>query len=144
MMAQSARQGFSGVSLHWILFMSLLALVLLIAELHQNTGPTVCLRASVELCPDLLKADIRIRKHTSPSVVMGICGDERSNACAIRWARWQRVTCEVHVLLPEDPSVLRHELNHCRGWEHQGDSKEAYEQPWIPNLRLVRTRGGLD
>ena len=143
-MAQSARQGFSGVSPHWILFMSLLALVMLIAELHQNTGPTVCLRASVELCPDLLKADIRIRKHTSPSVVMGICGDERSYACAIRRARWQRVTCEVHVLLPEDPSVLRHELNHCRGWEHQGDSKEAYEQPWIPNLRLVRTRGGLD
>ena len=143
-MAQSAVTCFRGVYLYWVSLLSVLTLVLLLAGLHQSTRPEVCVRASYDLCPDLLRAEIRINKHVSRSVVMSICGDERSNACAIRRARWQRATCEVHVLLPEDPSVLRHELNHCRGWEHQGDSHEAYQRPWIPNWGLVRIRGDLN
>lgn len=140
-MSQSYRQPSPWVNPYWILFVSGLFLVLLAAAAHQNSRSEVCFRASHELCPDLLKAKIQINRHASRSMVASLCGDQRSNACAIRRARWQQVTCDVHVLSPEDPSVLQHELNHCRGWEHQGDTQEAYEQPWVPNWRLMQARG---
>ncbi|MDG1065188.1 MAG: hypothetical protein P8O91_03135 [Luminiphilus sp.] len=143
-MRQSASQHSIRVKPKWVLFLGGLSLVLLLAGLCQKSSSEFCVGGGHELCPDLLGATIRIKRYALPSMVAHICGDRRSNACAIRKARWQRVTCEVHVLTPEAPGVLQHELNHCRGWEHQGDSQEAYGQPWVPNWRLVHARGGID
>ena len=143
-MQQSADQQPMRVHPYWVLFLGGLTLVLLFAGLYDKSSSEVCVSGGYELCPDLLNATIKIKKHDLPSMVAQICGDARSNACAIRRARWQRVVCEVHVLTPEVPGVLIHELNHCRGWEHQGDSQAAYGQPWVPNWRLVHARGHID
>lgn len=133
----------SWVSPNWVIFFSGLSLVLLLIGLSHKPSSEICVAAGNELCPDLLKANIRITQYASQRAITSVCGDNRSNACAIRRARWQRVTCEVHVLTPVDSDVLQHEMNHCRGWEHQGDSPAAYAQPWVPNWRLVKARGSV-
>ena len=131
------------VNPYWVIFLSSLSLVLLLTSLSQKSSSEICVTEAYELWPDLLKAKIRITQYASQSTITSVCGDNRSNACAIRRARWQRVTCEVYVLMPVDSGVLQHEMNHCRGWEHRGDSPAEYAQPWVPNWRLVKARGSF-
>lgn len=127
----------------WLLL--LLGLLLVTAMALFSPDPTLrgCLHANQRKCPDLLRAQIRFRRHDSKATLTPICGSPRSNACAIRQAHWQRVVCEVHLLDAVGEEVIEHELNHCRGWEHGEDTPESYLQPWTPNWRLIRSRGAL-
>ena len=127
----------------WAGLFAVLLLILLVAQFKQQPLPQVCLQADRHPCPDLLQAEIHIRYHDSKAAVTSICGDERSNACALRRARWHQAVCDIHLLKPASEALLNHELNHCRGWEHRGDSPEAYARPWELNERLVRARGRL-
>lgn len=102
---------------------------------------TLCPNAHQEECPDLLQANIRIRWHDAAADLSAVCGNSRSTACALRTATWQQVTCDIHARRGIDESVMRHELNHCRGWDHRGDTVNDYRAAWRPNATLLRYAG---
>jgi len=137
----------SGVRIFPPMFWAVLLLVLAVVALMAVFAPAPplrgCLNADQRACPDLLEAQVRYRRHASRATLTPVCGSPRSNACALRRAHWQHVVCEIHLLNSVGDRVLNHELNHCRGWEHAGDTPEAYARPWIPNWRLIRSRGAL-
>ena len=125
----------------WLVLFGILSAVLLAAWVGQPPRLKVCFHADRLPCPDLLRAEVRLRYHDSRATLTPFCTDGRSNGCALRRARWNKAVCEVHLLLPASEALLNHEMNHCRGWEHGGDTRAAYAQPWTPNWRLVRSRG---
>ena len=125
----------------WLLFLAVLLVVLAWAWDQQPVMPEACHDAHRLPCPDLLGADVRIRYHDSKATLTPLCGDVRSTGCALRSVRWREAVCDVHLLQPASELLLLHEMNHCRGWEHDGDSQAAYARPWLPNGRLIRSRG---
>ena len=125
----------------WLLFLAVLLVVLAWARDQQPVMPEACHDAHRLPCPDLLGADVRIRYHDSKVTLTPLCGDVRSTGCALRSVRWREAVCDVHLLQPASELLLLHEMNHCRGWEHDGDSQAAYARPWLPNGRLIRSRG---
>jgi len=127
----------------WAALLAALLLILLAAQFARQPLSQVCLNADRAPCPDILQAEIRIRYHDSKATLTSICGDVRSNACALRRVRWHQAVCDIHLLRPASAPLLNHEMNHCRGWEHSGDSPEAYARPWQLNEHLIRARGRL-
>ena len=104
-------------------------------------GDQRCQRANVQPCVDALGADVKIHYHQDPAIVADLCGDLRSNACALRTFNFSSARCDVHILSDTAHHVLEHELNHCRGWDHAGDTTEAYEAPWHLNRDAWVVRG---
>lgn len=104
-------------------------------------GDQRCHQAHVQPCVDALGADITIHYHQNVAIVADLCGDLRSNACALRTFSFGSASCDIHILTDIPHHVLEHELNHCRGWDHAGDTKEAYEAPWHLNRDAWVVRG---
>lgn len=140
-MRQSSETSALFTRLQWGGLLAALLLILLAAQTARQPLSQVCRNADRDACPDILQAEIRIRYHDSKATLTSICGDVRSNACALRRARWHQAVCDIHLLRPASAPLLNHEMNHCRGWEHSGDSPEAYARPWQLNEHLIRARG---
>lgn len=104
-------------------------------------GDQRCHQANEQPCVDALGADITIHYHQNAAIVADLCGDLRSDACALRTFSFGSASCDIHILTDTAHHVLEHELNHCRGWDHAGDTKEAYEAPWHLNRDAWVVRG---
>lgn len=87
-----------------------------------------CLRADRNACVDLLNADVTFSK-VGEGTFEKHCG-ELSDACAV--VNISKRQCTIYYKTRSiDKYVLEHELNHCRGWFHKGNSKKAYRNPWV-------------
>ncbi len=107
----------------------------------SGPGDRHCQQAHMKPCVDTLGADISIHYHQNASTVSALCGDVRSNACALRTFSFGSASCDIHILESVAHDVLEHELNHCRGWDHAGDTKAAYAAPWHLNREAWVVRG---
>lgn len=128
------------------LLLASLAALLLLPLLHQQFTGTgsqeiSCEQANIRPCADYLRAAVKYYRHSSRSSLAEVCGNNRSNACALRRVRWGKTECDIHIADTTPDSVIEHELNHCRGWDHQADSVVAYNQPWHLNTALVQRAG---
>ena len=87
-----------------------------------------CINARYEACEYLLGAEVFFERVTADRFIE-LCGPE-ADACA-KVSITRRV-CTIyyahHVL---DAHVVEHEMNHCRGWFHIGETKSAYRRPWV-------------
>ncbi len=100
-----------------------------------------CDHGDSEPCPDLLLATIRIVEEPNRDALSAICGDQRSDACALRRFRYDSAECTIHLWTKAPSSVLEHEMNHCRGWDHAGDTYADYRSPWHINRKGWLLRG---
>lgn len=117
--------------------LALVAAAILLAYLilvdPMGPGAQQCVKADHEPCADLLGARTRIVEHATLSSLHAVCGDERSDACALRSFSFSSAQCVIHLGPNTSALVLEHEKNHCRGWDHAGDSHAAYARPWTVN-----------
>lgn len=105
-------------------------------------GDMSCAHAHQAPCEDLLAPTIRVINHRDRASLLRYCPQPQNIACALRDISYASADCDIHILESAPEHILEHELNHCRGWEHDGDSLEAYLAPWHVNRRMWVARGG--
>lgn len=103
--------------------------------------PPICEEAHQRPCEDLLQADIRVVVHQELSTLRAVCPHPESDACALRSASWGEAHCVIHQWTAVAEAIYEHEMNHCRGWDHDDDSAESYHRPWHVNRGLWLARG---
>lgn len=103
--------------------------------------PPICEEAHQRPCEDLLQADIRVVVHQELSTLRAVCPHPESDACALRSASWGEAHCVIHQWTAVPEAIYEHEMNHCRGWDHDDDSAESYHRPWHVNRGLWLARG---
>ena len=103
--------------------------------------PPICEEADQRPCEDLLQADIRVVVHQELSTWRAVCPHPESDACALRSASWGEAHCVIHQWTAVPEAIYEHEMNHCRGWDHDDDSAESYHRPWHVNRGLWLARG---
>jgi len=103
--------------------------------------PPICEEAHQRPCEDLLQADIRVVVHRELSTLRAVCPHPESDACALRSASWSEAHCVIHQWAAASEAIYEHEMNHCRGWDHEGDTLVSYERPWHVNRGLWLARG---
>jgi hypothetical protein len=103
--------------------------------------PPICEEADQRPCEDLLQADIRVVVHQELSTLRAVCPHPESDACALRSASWGEAHCVIHQWTAVPEAIYEHEMNHCRGWDHDDDSAESYHRPWHVNRGLWLARG---
>jgi hypothetical protein len=103
--------------------------------------PPICEEADQRPCEDLLQADIRVVVHQELSTLRAVCPHPESDACALRSASWGEAYCVIHQWTAVPEAIYEHEMNHCRGWDHDDDSAESYHRPWHVNRGLWLARG---
>lgn len=87
-----------------------------------------CLGADRHACDDLLEAEVFFKQVPSKKLI-DRCGF-RAEACAVVDIT-NRVCTIYYATKSIDAYVLEHEMNHCRGWFHRGESKHDYRNPWV-------------
>ena len=103
--------------------------------------PPICEEADQRPCEDLLQADIRVVVHQELSTLRAVCPHPESDACALRSASWGEAHCVIHQWTAVPEAIYEHEMNHCRGWDHDDDSAESYHRPGHVNRGLWLARG---
>jgi len=103
--------------------------------------PPICEEAHQRPCEDLLQADIRVVVHEELSTLRAVCPHPESDACALRSASWGEAHCVIHQWAAVAEAIYEHEMNHCRGWDHDDDTAESYHRPWHVNRGLWLARG---
>ena len=105
---------------------ALTAAVLLFVVLPAQAD--TCERADRNSCEDLLTVEVTFSK-VGEDTFEKKCG-KLSDACAV--VSITNRTCVIYYKTRSiDKYVLEHEMNHCRGWFHLGNSKSAYRRPWV-------------
>lgn len=88
-------------------------------------------RGDREDCPDLLKLPIEHYEWKDQLTVGVQCKDLDVLGCAKIYGKGGKLTrCVIHTIRYPLSDLLRHEINHCRGWEHQGGGEKAHSRPW--------------
>ena len=108
---------------------------------YQDESDQVCAGADRSPCPDLLRAEVSVVIHEGIDSLWAACVLPEIDACAIRTASWGEAHCVIHQLASAPAQVFEHEMNHCRGWDHEGTGVAAYAQPWQVNRGLWLARG---
>ena len=122
--AQRARQ----LEHRFMWFIVMLIVLVNLFVLVPASVADACLNAHHDACEDLLDAEVFFERVTAKRFIE-ICGPE-AEACS-HVSITSKVCTIYYANRVLDQRTVAHELNHCRGWFHLGNSKSAYRRPWV-------------
>ena len=109
--------------------MALTAVVLLFVVLPAQAD--TCVRADRSACEDLIGAEVffeRVSRHQ----FVEACGVHPDHVYACARLNISRRQCTIYYTTRWlDAHVVEHEMNHCRGWFHRGNTERAHQRPWV-------------
>ena len=95
---------------------------------------------SISACPDLVGAQIEIRKSLNyQNYCEEFCDSPRGGSRRLRCLNITRGTCTIYIGFRSSPEARRHEVAHCRGYNHTWDGSSYV----VPDARdfAVQPRG---
>lgn len=109
--------------------MALTAVVLLFVVLPAQAD--TCRNADKLACEDLIGAEVFFEKVPAKRF-KEVCGSDPREADACARLNISRRQCTIYYSTRTlDEHVVNHEMNHCRGWFHKGDSERAHKRAWV-------------
>ena len=89
-------------------------------------------------CPAFIDVEVEVKK-VDKKTFKTFC-DHKAEACAN--LRPASKSCVIYHYIDKVPrDILKHEMNHCRGWFHYGDTERAHSKPWVDYKTYMSKRG---